>query len=222
MKNLFLLLLLFAFDSFSQSQFVGDALDPMRSGALFRTKPDDNKAVQGSPYTNKNFTNAVLPNLSGSLPMRYNAVKDEIEVQLAPDSIFAVPMKKEFSPIKIASNNYFLCNYTDDKNEKTTGYLVEVYQNKLGLFKKERIVFYPAKEAIGSYDVPKSARFEKVDDHFYIYNQKEIVIFPKNKKGLISLFPENEQPITQFLSKNKVNFSNEDDMKKIIVFLESL
>lgn len=40
--------------------------------------------------------------------------------------------------------------------------------------------------------------------------------FPENKKGLIKLFPDKKEVFETFLKENKINFSDENDLKKLI------
>ena len=53
----------------------------------------------------------------------------------------------------------------------------------------------------------------------YFFGDKSNRILPANKKNLLTLFPGEKSRIEIYLSENKTDFSNADDLKKIIAFL---
>lgn len=53
----------------------------------------------------------------------------------------------------------------------------------------------------------------------YFFSDKFNRILPANKKNLLSLFPEEKSRIETYLSENKINFENAEDLKKLIAFI---
>jgi len=54
----------------------------------------------------------------------------------------------------------------------------------------------------------------------YFIGDKFNHFVPADKKNLLLFFPKNQKSITNYLKENKVDFSNRDDLEKIVVFLQ--
>ena len=53
----------------------------------------------------------------------------------------------------------------------------------------------------------------------YYFGDKYNLFFPASKKGLLQLFPKEQQEIDNYLKENKVNFNKRDDIEKLYQFL---
>jgi len=53
----------------------------------------------------------------------------------------------------------------------------------------------------------------------YYFGDKYNLFVPASKKGLLQLFPKEQQEIDNYLKENKVNFNKRDDIEKLYQFL---
>ena len=53
----------------------------------------------------------------------------------------------------------------------------------------------------------------------YYFGDKYNLFVPVSKKGLLQLFPKEQQEIDHYLKENKVNFNKKDDVEKLYQFL---
>ena len=53
----------------------------------------------------------------------------------------------------------------------------------------------------------------------YYFGDKYNLFVPASKKGLLQLFPKEQQDIDNYLKENKVNFNKRDDIEKLYQFL---
>ena len=53
----------------------------------------------------------------------------------------------------------------------------------------------------------------------YYFGDKYNLFVPASKKGLLQLFPKEQQDIDNYLKENKVNFNKKDDVEKLYQFL---
>jgi len=53
----------------------------------------------------------------------------------------------------------------------------------------------------------------------YYFGDKYNLFVPASKKGLLQLFPKEQQEIDHYLKENKVNFNKKDDVEKLYQFL---
>ena len=53
----------------------------------------------------------------------------------------------------------------------------------------------------------------------YYFGDKYNLFVPASKKGLLQLFPKEQQGIDSYLKENKVNFNKKDDIEKLYKFL---
>ena len=59
------------------------------------------------------------------------------------------------------------------------------------------------------------------DEYYLKLKDNSIVPFPKNKKGVLDLFPTQKQAIEDFIKANKTSFSTESSMMQLAQFISS-
>ena len=86
--------------------------------------------------------------------------------------------------------------------------------------KRERIIIKKEKKVESSYDTYEPPKFVRGNDEFYLkLNDNSVVAFPKNKKGILELFPDQKQAIDDFIKTNKTSFTNEQSMTQLVQFI---
>lgn len=222
-------LFLVAFSSSAQyGQTVLDKMDVHGSaGTLFRNKVLDRvkEGVSGTPYLNDMFTPSDIAGAGARLSTRYNAYKDEIEVQYEDDT-FVMPKDDRYGTVRSITFNYTmeLVKYTTSSNEDVYGYLINLMPNeKVSLYRRERTIMRPAREADNSYSQRIPASYDKLSSEYFLKMEGDkIVSFPKNKKALIGLYPTKSDAISSFLKSSKTSFKKEGDLMEITKFLGTL
>lgn len=176
--------------------------------------------INGSPYINTVFMNGLIGENKQPFLLRYNAESDEIELKLDEENIYVIPKETKFQNISIGLNNYKLTSYTDFKGQFVTGYLIEKSKGAISLMKREKMIIKPEKIAQSSYETYEPAKFIRGNDEYYLkLKDNSVVVFPKNKKGIIELFPNQKQAIEEYIKTNKTSFSNESNMIQLVQFI---
>ncbi|MBP7105496.1 MAG: hypothetical protein KBA83_10260 [Fermentimonas sp.] len=170
--------------------------------------------IEGSPFIFINYVKAEIVDATNSVFIRYNAMKDEIEIKEG-NNVYVLPKEDKYSEINILETNQKLRLVTYADGKKTTnGYLFLLADNdNIKLYKKESVILTKHKEATNAYVESKPARYETQKAEFYIgLENGEVVEFPKNKKKLAELVPEKKNQI----SESNFNFNNENELIRLI------
>lgn len=175
--------------------------------------------IMGTPYANKDFKMAKLADNYEAAPVRYNSYKDEIEFKKG-ENIQIVPKQKEFSKIIIKEPLQTIVNL--ETNDNLQGYFFELVPGKIALYKKERTVFKDEAPAINSYASAKPAEFIKQDPVYYISINNTFIKKPKNQKEIIEALPNLKDQINTYFKSNKIKFNKEEDLIKLVNFLNQL
>lgn len=176
--------------------------------------------ITGSPYILTTFINGTVGDNKQPFLLRYNAESDFIELKFDEENTYVIPKESKFQNITIGINNYKLTSYTDLKGQFVTGYLIEKSVGVISFLKREKIVIKPEKIAQTSYDTYEPAKFIRGNDEYYLkLKDNSIVAFPKNKKGILELFPSQKQAIEDFIKTNKTSFSNESNLIQLTQFI---
>jgi len=217
--------LLFLSGITASAQSVLDQLDA--SGGLYRDRPDAayHEKAQGSPYINETFAVSEIGGVVGNVRTRYNAERDEVEIQNDQNQIFVMNKKDNFSKISSSYGKYILrlVNYKTEDGKDVYGYLVEVTTlNGVSLLRRDKIVLQKERPGKSSYDTYTPAKFAKAKDEFYVeLKDKSIIALPKNKKKFIELFPNQKEALTTFLKTNDYSLE-EKDLIKVVRYLATL
>lgn len=172
--------------------------------------------IIGSPYLDKNFRDASVAKDYEKTSIRYNSYLDEIEFQkdLKP---LVLPKEEQFSRIELTSPKETIVLLKTDDNSK--GYFFEIVNDKISLYKKIKTKFVDAIPAANSYATDKAASFKLLDPIYYIKTENGFIKNPKNKKEIIEQLPEKKEVLNTFFSHNKIKFDKEEDLKKLVIFL---
>lgn len=175
--------------------------------------------IMGTPYANKDFQMAKLADNYEEVPVRYNSYKDEIEFKKG-ENVQVVPKQKEFSRITIKNTLQTIVNL--ETSDALQGYFFELVFGKIALYKKERTIFKDEAPATNSYASPKPAEFIKQDPIYYISVDNSFIKKPKNQKEIIEALPNLKNQISIFFKNNKIKFNKEEDLIKLVNYLNQL
>lgn len=198
------------------------------SGSFIITLNQKNNQAIGSPYLYEDFTVAKISATPAEVyNIRYNAYTDEIEVKVSEDKV--QNFNKSISNVVITFLNdnlkFTTLNYIDSNDGVQRGYFVTLTDTneKVKLFSKKQVKYYKAKPALTGYDNDKPAEFKNISDtHFISINNAYARELPKKKKELVKLFPKHSKEVLNFIKKNKIKTSREEDLIVLIDYLNTL
>ncbi len=173
--------------------------------------------ITGSPYLDKNFSVAKLADNYEKAPVRYSTLKDEIEFQ-KDGKTMVLPNEDQFSRVEIISPKTVLVRL--DTGDDLKGYFFELVQGKYSLYKKIKTKFIDVVPATNSYATDRPASFKTLDPVYYIkIGEKEYIKKPKNQKEIIAQIPDKKAAIEEFVKSNKIKFNKEEDLIRLVDFL---
>ncbi len=177
----------------------------------------------GSPYVDNVFNLASISGVTDVVMVKYNAETDAIDINSGDDKIFELPKDSEFGTVtfKNGKAKYVLHSYVNEKGENVRGYLNEISAApKAKFFKRERIALIPERQPSTGYDRYVPPKYDRVNDVYYLQvGENAPVVYPKNRKELVAMFPERKSEIEAYLKKNKTSFKKEQDLVLLTAFL---
>jgi len=195
-------------------------------GAAFKVDSPNSKRgltydeIQGTPYLDKIFSDANFiisdKNKIETAPARYNTYSDQIEFKKG-DEILALYSDNPFTKVEFILTNQVLVKLNIDNELK--GYFYEIVSGKNSLYKKVKAKFNDFLPAPNSYSIDRPANFNILKPIYYIKTENGFIKNPKNKKEIIDQFADKKEALNTFFKENKIKFDKEDDLKKLIIFL---
>lgn len=192
----------------------GTAFDNRITGASGKILKYDE--ISGSAYPDKSFKNAKIAENYEITAIRYNSYKDEIEFKNEA-AIMVLPKENKFGRLEISSPKQVFVLMSLDNEPK--GYYYELVNGKSSLYKKVKTNFIDVKPASTPYGSDQPASFSApITTYYLVYNGKTIKK-PKNQKQIVDLIPEKKDILTSFFKENKIKLDKEDDLKKLVTFI---
>lgn len=198
----------------------------MLDGGLFYAKINSNgktleyNEIKGSPYVNSEFFSAKIAENYEKVDVRYNSYSDQVEYE-RDEQVYILPKESAFSKIEISSSPQQVLVMLNT-NDEFSGYFYEIVDNKIGLYKKIKTKFIDAVPAANSYSSDKPASFKTLDPIYYIKTENGFIKSPKNQKDITAQFSDKKDVLTKFFKENKIRFNNEEDLKKLVNFLNQI
>lgn len=199
------------------------------------------KVVEAIPvneiYSHTEFTLGTVQLKDASeavVKLNYNSVFGEIQY-IDPENgdTLSLAEEKNIKFVAIEKDTF----YFDE------GWLQFVSGNTVLKLAKKRLLEMTNKEKLGAMEVPGFAAIETYtkftgSQHMRDLVAKEKLIFSEhvtyyfgdrfnhfakaNKKGLLKMYSKNEKNLEKWLDENKIDFSKEEDLKKLFTYLQTL
>jgi hypothetical protein len=193
-----------------------------KSGNTLRVVNSDNQNLVGSPYLVDNWAKGNVKFFNAkpaeNLDLKFDVLENILVLKGADDAenIFSEKIS-EFSLSIAGKERLFKTGFLDSKNQLVSAYLEVLFNGKIKFFCKNTKVIIESKE----YNTPTITK--KIEDGLEYYFSKD--------SNQISLIKLNEKSILQFLanpalakyvSDNKLNLKNREDLIKLLQYTDSL
>ena len=176
--------------------------------------------IKGSPYYDTNFQLAKVGDNYENIKVRYNSYKDEVEFQ-KDGKVQVLPKESVFSRIEILKPKTVL-SYLDT-NDSMSGYFFELKNGKNSLYKKIRTDFKDIVHAPNSYASERPATFRTNTPIYYIKTDEgNFLKNPKNEKDILQKNTVKDNQVKAFIKSNKIKLNKEEDLIKLVDYLNSL
>lgn len=221
-KVLFTISSILAFSTVSAQLYY----DQTGGSNLVYQKKEASQPAEGSQYFVENYLPAHINGSKEVSTVRYNAFNDQIEAKVNNEEL--VLTKQEGQVIKMVDNQnttYELLSYMDENGDIMNGYLILLTgeDKNVKIYKRERVYLQPEQHAKNSYQTYRAPMYKKASTEYYIKIKDGIVsTVPSKKKDLSSLIPGKEDEIKDFVKENRISTSDEEDLKKLGVYLNTL
>jgi hypothetical protein len=165
----------------------------------------------------------------GEFLYRHNAFNDEIEVRsmdLSDNKISSLLIIRNVWVKDIASNKKFgVMTFLNDEDTLRNGYLYPVSdEGQYQLYYKNQVKFTEGSIPANSFNRPTPNRFSHFKRYFLKIDGKDVAFqLNKNKSSLLKHFPkENRDQAKAFMKKNKISMKDEQDLVKLIDYMNQL
>ncbi|NER14440.1 hypothetical protein GWK08_13380 [Leptobacterium flavescens] len=221
MRKIALLTLLILFIAPVKAQNI---VDNSRGGQIdVILRNNSNQPVDGalgSPYISENFIPAKVNAFNEIYSVRYNGAVDAMEFKSSDDKILVLDKLSEYTISFATADKKTYQTVTFDSGKR--GFAVLLWNDedsKSGLYLKERVEFIPRQPAVSSYSKDQPAKYKRVKDVFFFKGTNGVLKeISTKKKKFYALFEGKEKEVQQFVKKNKLKISKQQDLVKIISF----
>ncbi len=179
---------------------------------------------EGSPYLTDQFVNGTIYTIQKfqyeEVPMRYNIYNDELEFKTPTNEILALGTPEIVERAVIGDTTLTYITYLQS-NKLKKGFFVVLKEGKASLYAKPDVIYKNA-TLPEAYKDPEPAKFLRKSDDYYIIIGSEPAQIINNKKDLISAFPDNQEKIGKYISKNKIKTNKPESLIKLVEYYNSL
>lgn len=185
--------------------------------------------ISGSPYETKEFELGNIMKdgeiLANNVALRYNVMKDEIEVKSSLEShnrTGRVMVKASDIYAKIFNKTFVYVPNQDGLD--TAGYFVVVFEgDNYNLFKKITKEYIEGAEAMTSLtrDIPA---MYKEKEFFYLVEKSSgnVKVFPNSRSAKFNLFGDKKKALKRYASEEKLNINKDYALLKIVKHFDTL
>ncbi|GGB70135.1 hypothetical protein GCM10007424_07620 [Flavobacterium suaedae] len=188
------------------------------------SKKAPSQPAQGTQYYIEKFTPAKIDDSKEVALVRYNAYNDEMELKINDEIMVLEP--KDDMDIKLVNNaaEYKFVKYKKEEGDAAQGYLVVISNNpNVTIYKQERIYLQPEQHPSVGYQKYKAPKYKELSPIYYIQlNNGPIVYMSDRRKDVYKLIPGKEKEIKRFIKDNRINVSDDEELKELGNYLSTL
>lgn len=220
--NPFAILVLVSWAAYGQTMTGSDLKDHM----LIKLAKDTDHSVkefEGSPFLNEEFVAGQVFTATKkftAVPIRYNIFNDQMEFR-QNDLIYALYPEPRIIKVILGDETYVVEKY-EIKGKLAHGYLTRLDSGKLTLLAKKAVRFTDRQEAKALESSARPAKFTRVQDMYYYKIGNGDVIKIGSLKNLIESLPDKKDEMNTYSKKEKLSTKNEEELKKLVKYYNTL
>lgn len=178
------------------------------------------ESITGSPFLNDTYLPVRLNNYQTVVLARYDAYKDIFEIKNAKKTFH---FTKNIGSKVIFTNDNLKYQVFQNKDNSKSFYKVTFEQKNSFILTKEKVNLYGGKKPKNTYEEYEQSYFKKVNNKTFIsLDSNDALIIPSSNKKFLKLFEENKNEVKKYIKRNKLSHKKVDDLKKILIFYNTL
>lgn len=195
--------------------------------ALVADRTLDLADIEGSMY----YVEAFIPGqiyysdkAFKTIPMRYNAYTDEIEIKRANQQSAEALLRDAEVSCEVNGNRFIYSEYHNKKGNLDNGYLVKIFSgNKYKLYQKKSKAFKEGQQPKTSLHLPTPDKFVDRLEYYFAVDMETPQFFPDSKKKLSTVFDADKVGILRtFIKKNDIDLSKKEDLQRLLMYAETI
>jgi hypothetical protein len=222
---------LFIFANFSDAQIYLDyntqeTIDFFRANKFISGSGNNSSVenqIKGSPYLNDEFSLGSIYTVNkqrySDIPLRYNIYNDDLEFKTPTGEIQALATPEILELAEFDSTQMVYLSYKSKTIKK--GFFILIEKGKASLYSKPGVMFKEA-TAPGAYKEPEPPKFVRKSDEYFLQFESAPAVLIGNKKDLIAAFPDNQDKVKSFISKNKIKPNKPEGLTELVKYYNSL
>jgi hypothetical protein len=178
----------------------------------------EKKYILEQQYLSPTYNPSSIDNFALEAPLRFNAYNGQME--FAKDGYIYYLKKEPGRTVEFLHN--------DDKYKVVDLFgalefvLVEV-EGKNSLWVRQSMDFILPKQRATTYGYHIRARFRRNSDQYYLaLENDQLIELPTNKREFLGVFGNKSKKVERYMNKEGLNHRNEEDLEKIIEYLNTL
>lgn len=188
-----------------------------------------NERISGSPYENQDFMSGNVYKdgklLANGVALRYNAVRDEIEIKkMVTDHnrTGKVMIKSPDIYAKILNKVFVFVNKKEGLEKP--GYFMVLHEgDKVDLYKKVKKEYIEGAESMTSLTRDIPAMYKEQIEYYMVDKQSGVMSeFPNSRGGKLNMFGKSKKAMKNYAYDNKLNINKEYALVKMVKHYDTL
>jgi len=165
----------------------------------------------GSVYINDKFQpgKVQIDDKAFDAFIRYNAYKDEFEIQNQAGEITTV-LRRDNVVVQMGPETYEIYSFIDEDGNKRQGYLQKMNEGKNLLLVRKNIELIPRREATSTYSMDQPPKLELETQYFIKVSGKPAEPIRLKKKDILRLIPDED--FKEYVKENDLKLKDESEI----------
>ncbi|WP_282162327.1 hypothetical protein [Ulvibacterium marinum] len=159
-----------------------------------------------------------------TIPMRYNAYTDEIEIKRDDQETAEALLKDSKVSCEVNGERLVYSEYLDKKGNLENGYLVKIFAGqKYNLYEKRSKTFKEGQQPKTSLHLPTPDKFVGKSEFYLTADSETPKFLPDSKKKLSTVFDADKIGVLKtFIKKNDIDLSKKEDLQRLLGYAETV
>jgi hypothetical protein len=191
------------------------------TSTMMRNAPEEK--IEGTPYLATEFVEGDVQSNKGrysGIPLRYNMYEDQMEFEYN-GTIYVLDPAPAIAKVSFANYDFIVGEF-DAKGKMKNGFFELLDSGKVTLVARKNVIYKPREEPTAMQYEVKLARYDRLNDVLYYRMATGPFVKAANLKKIIANLPDKKEELTAFVKKEKLSNTDENDIRMLFRYYNSL